>query len=106
MDLAIIRGKTVRCHPKWVITDYVNILRLLVDANQRAHLAAGVMFVNLVPFLVSVSGNINLVIIEHALSPQTATSLGSLLQHIVRVYASAGFAVQTILMDIEFEKRT
>ena len=57
-------------------------------------------------FLVSVSGNINLVIIEHAPSPQTATPLGSLLQHIVCVYTIAGFTVQTILMDIEFEKRT
>ena len=40
---------------KRVITDYVNISRLLVDVNQRVTLAADVMFVNLVPFLVSVS---------------------------------------------------
>ena len=33
MDLATIRGKTVRRRPKRVITEYVNILRLLVDAN-------------------------------------------------------------------------
>ena len=33
MDLATIRGKTVRRRPKRVITDYVNILWLLVDAN-------------------------------------------------------------------------
>ena len=33
-DLTTIRGKTVRSCPKRVITDYVNIPRLLVDANQ------------------------------------------------------------------------
>ena len=62
------------------------------------------MFVNLVPFLVSVSRNINLITIEHAPSPQTASSLGSLLQRIVRVYARAGFTVQTILTEFEFKK--
>ena len=34
-DLATIRGKTVRCRPKRIIMDDVNIPRLLVDANQR-----------------------------------------------------------------------
>jgi hypothetical protein len=103
-DLATIRGKTVWRRPKRVIMDYVNIPRLLVDANQRVTLAADVMFVNLVPFLVSVSRNINLITIEHAPSPRTASSLGSLLQRIILVYARAGFTVQSILMDIEFEK--
>ena len=103
-DLATIRGKTVRRRPKRVITDYVNIPRELVEVNQRVTLAADVMFVNSVPFLVSVSRNINLITIEHAPSPRTATSLGSLLQRIVRVYARAGFTVQSILMDNEFEK--
>jgi hypothetical protein len=77
---------------------------MLVDANQRVILATDVMFVNSAPFLVSVSQNINLITIEHAPSPRTALSLGSLLQCIVPVYARAGFTVQSILMDIEFNK--
>ncbi len=103
-DLATIRGKTVRRRPKQVITDYVNISRLLVDTNQQVTLAADVMFVNSVPFLVSVSQNINLITIEHTPSTRAASSLGSLLQRIIRVYARAGFTVQSILMDIEFDK--
>jgi hypothetical protein len=50
-DLTTIRGKTVRRRPKRVITDYVNIPRLLVDANQRVTLAADVMFCKLGSFL-------------------------------------------------------
>ena len=84
--------------------DYVNIPRLLVNVNQQVTLAANVMFVNSVPFLVSVSRNINLITIEHAPSPRTASSLGSLLQRIIRVDARASFTVQSILMDIEFKK--
>jgi hypothetical protein len=103
-DLATIRGNTVRRRPKRVITDYVNIPRMLVEVNQRVILAADVMFVNSVPFLVSISRNMNLITIEHAPSPRTASSLGSLLQRNVRLYARAGFTVQLILMDIEFDK--
>jgi hypothetical protein len=96
--------KTVRRRPKRVIMDCVNIPWLLVDANQRVTLAGDIMFVNSVPFLVSVSRNVNLITIEHAPSPRTASSLGSLLQRIIPVYARAGFTVQSILMDIEFDK--
>jgi hypothetical protein len=77
---------------------------MLVDANQRVTLETDVMFVNSVPFLVSVSQNINLITIEHTPSPRTASSLGSLLQRIIHVYARAGFTAQSILMDIEFNK--
>jgi hypothetical protein len=61
------------------------------------------MFVNLVLFLVSASHNINLITIEHAPDPK-ASKLGYLLEHIVHVYARAGFTVQTILMDNKLDK--
>jgi hypothetical protein len=54
------------------------------------------MFVNSVPFLVSVSRTINLITIEHA-PKRTATKLCDLIQRIVPVYARAGFTVQTNL---------
>ena len=104
-DLATtIRGKTVQRKLTRVVTDYVDILRALVDINKQVvTLAADVMFVNLVLFLVSVSGMINLVTIEHA-PKRTATKLGDLIQRIIRVYARAGFTVQTVLIDNKFEK--
>jgi hypothetical protein len=61
------------------------------------------MFVNSVPFLVSASHNINLIIIKHA-PFQKASKLGYLLKRIIRVYSLAGFTVQTILMDNKFDK--
>ncbi len=102
-DLTTIRGKTVWCKPTRVVTDYVDIPWALFDVNQSVTLATDVMFINLVPFLVSVLCNINLITIEHA--PHcTATKLGSVIQCILGVYAQAGFTVQTILMDNKFEK--
>ena len=102
-DLATARGKTVWRKPTRVVTDYVDIPRTLIDINKQVTLAVDVMFVNLVPFLVSDSRTINLITIEHA--PKcTATKLGKLIQRIVRVYARSGFTVQTVSMDNEFEK--
>jgi hypothetical protein len=98
-----LRGKKVRRKPEHVQTDYVDIPRVILDVHKCVTLVADVMLVNGIPFLVSSSRNINLITIEHV--PQrTASKLGYLLQRIVRVYARAGFTVQTILMDNEFEK--
>ena len=104
MGLTTIRGNMVWHKPKCVFTDYVDILCTLVEVNKQVTLAGDVMFVNSVSFLVSKTRNINLITIEHAPSPRTATTLESLLQRIVCVYARTGFTVQTILMDIEFKK--
>jgi hypothetical protein len=93
-DLATIRCKTVWRKPTRVVTDYVDILRALVDINKQVILAVDVMFVNSVPFLVSVLRTINLITIEHA-PKRTASKLGDLIQRIIRVYARAGFTVQT-----------
>ena len=102
-DLINIRGKTVRRKPKHVQTEYVDIPRGILDVHNRVTLVADVMFVNKVPFLVSSSRNLNLITIEHV-PHRTASKLGYLLQRIIRVYARAGFTIQTILMDNEFEK--
>jgi hypothetical protein len=83
--------------------DYVKIPRDFFTHHIRVTLVADVMFVNTVPFLVSASCNINLITIEYA-PAQKASKLGYLLKCFVRVYTRAGFTVQTILMDNEFDK--
>jgi hypothetical protein len=89
--------------PEQVAMDYVDIPCAILDVHSRVTLVADVMFVNGVPFLVSASRNINLITIEHV-PHRTAAKLGHLLQRIIKVYAQAGFTVQTILMDYEFLK--
>jgi hypothetical protein len=102
-NLASIRGKTVRHSPERVVTDYVAIPRDFFEKHNCITLVADIMFVNLVPFLVSALRSLNLITIKHA-PQQTASKIAYLLQRIVRVYNRAGFTVQTILMDNEFEK--
>jgi hypothetical protein len=102
-DLASIRGKMVWCKLTRVVTDYVAILWALIDVHSRVTVAADVMLVNKVQFLVSVLRNINLIMIKH--TPQRhAPKLGSLIHQIIWTCARAGLTLQTLLMDIEFEK--
>ena len=63
-NLANIRGKTVRCKPEHVSTEIIKIPQQILSNQQNVTLSADVMLVNQVPFLVSLSKNINLTTIE------------------------------------------
>ena len=101
--LAEIRGKTARTKPTRVVTNLVDIPRSFFTLHNKVTLVADVMFVNGIAFLVSASRNINLITIEHA-PKRTASNLGIILNRILRVYNKAGFTVQILLMDNEFDK--
>jgi hypothetical protein len=61
------------------------------------------MFVNGLPFLVTSSQGLSLVTIEH-LQSKTAKRLVHTPERVFRIYATAGFVIQTELMDMEFER--
>eukprot|EP00804_Cyclotella_cryptica_P010069 CCRYP_018044-RA/>CCRYP_018044-RA protein AED:0.31 eAED:-0.77 QI:0/-1/0/1/-1/0/1/0/270 len=65
-------------------------------------LTADIMFVNGIPFLVTRSRGIQLITVEF-LPRRTAKIIGSKLIRVLNVYQRAGFAVQTVLMDKEFD---
>jgi hypothetical protein len=91
-DLANIRGKTVHRKPEHICTEIVEIPQQILSNQQNVTLSADVMFVNQVPFLVSLSRNINLTTIEF-IPRYSASKLGLLIQRIMAVYARAGFRV-------------
>ncbi len=66
-------------------------------------LAADVMFVHGLPFLVTSSRGISLVTIEY-LPSRMAKRLVHTLRSVFRIYRTGGYVIQTTLMDIEFEK--
>jgi hypothetical protein len=73
-DLTNIRGKMTRRKPEHVQVDYVQIPQDLVKMHKYVTLAADVMFVNGLPFLVTSSRGISLVTIEY-LPSRTAKHL-------------------------------
>ncbi len=103
LDLANLRGKTTRKQPEHVRVDYVEIPRNLVNMHKYATLVANMMFVNGLPFLVTLPRGISLVTIEFLLS-RTAKRLAVTVEQVLKVYARGGFGVQTMMMDMEFKK--
>jgi hypothetical protein len=66
-------------------------------------LVADLMFVIGLPFLVTSLQGISLVTIEY-LKSRTAKRLIHALERVIHIYGTAGFIVQTALMDMEFKK--
>jgi hypothetical protein len=93
----------VRRPPESVTTNYVQIPRAILEQHQLVMLAADVMFVNGVPFLVSVARGLNLVTTKFTPSC-TAKQLAAGITRMIDLYARGGFQVGTVLMDNEFKK--
>lgn len=102
-DLANLRGKTTRTKPEHVRVEYINIPQDFVKTHKYVTLVADVMFVNGLPFLVTSSRGISLLTIEF-LNSRTAINLAASLDRVIKVYARAGFVIQTAMMDMEFQK--
>jgi hypothetical protein len=98
----MIRGKTVRQKPHRVRPEYVSIPLQLYEKLRDVTLCADVMFVNGLPFFVTVSRGIKLYTAEFTPS-RTVEMLTSKLMKVVRIYRRGGFLVRTALMDMEFK---
>jgi hypothetical protein len=81
----------------------VQIPRDFVQLHKYLTLVADVMFVNGLSFLVTSLQGLSLVTIEH-LPSRSAKCLVHTLKRVFRIYATAGFVIHTVLMDMEFEK--
>jgi hypothetical protein len=101
-ELAGVRGRTVQRAPDPTRIKYRQIPQTILDRHRIATLCVECMCVNGVPFLVSASRGINLLIAEYTPS-RTAKTLAGGITHITDLYARGGFQVGTILVDNEFE---
>jgi hypothetical protein len=65
LDRITLRGKTVQTTPPPVVTDYVKIPREIVSPNRNVTLLIDIMFVNIPPFMVSVSRQMKFTTLEY-----------------------------------------
>jgi hypothetical protein len=82
--------------------EFVTIPQQLYEQIQDVVLAADVMFVNGLPFFVSLSRGIKLFTVEFTPS-RTKEQLSNKLKKVIYVYRRAGYRVRCVLMDMEFE---
>jgi Reverse transcriptase (RNA-dependent DNA polymerase) len=103
-ELGLLKGKTVRRSPLKVDTNitYIPLPPSVHERYQEVTLSADIMYVNKVPFFVTVSRKIKFGTIE-ALDKQTESRLFKAIQNVIRVYHHGGFRVRHVLMDGQFE---
>ena len=89
--------------PERVITDYVAILRDFLKLHTPVTLVANMIFVNNIAFLVTLSRGIKFVTAERVKS-RTAKQLAKSIKRVMQLYSHGGMIVQTVLMDMEFDK--
>jgi hypothetical protein len=81
---------------------YVSIPADIIKHHKFVILAADIMFVCGMPFLISLSRGIRFVTVQYV-PRRTAPELANAFKNILALYARAGFVCQTGLMDGEFE---
>ncbi len=102
-DLANLSGKMTKTKPKCVRVKVVQIPWDFFQLHKYVMLMADVMFMNGLPFLVTSSRGLSLVMIEY-LPSRTAKGLVHTLQRVFRIYGTARFVIQVAMMDMKFEK--
>ena len=96
-----LRGGTSRAKPDKVNTSTVEIPRDFYKLHKFVTLSADVMFCNGLPFLTTVSENINFLTAEF-LPTRGAEHLSSTITKVLNLYGRNGFIVRVIHMDNEF----
>ena len=101
-DLGSIEGRTVWSSSEQVKIPISNIPPDLMAKYQCVILAVDVMFVNKIPFLITMLHDIKFNIIE-MLRSQTNKVFMASIQQVLKIYNDQGFEVDTILAEGQFE---
>jgi hypothetical protein len=99
--IATLRWKTVGNTPDTVVADYVEIPKEIIDMNKAVTIAADMMLVNGLPFVVTISRKIKLTTTDYVPSRSQSNLVQSII-NIVSLYKTRGFNPNTVLMDREF----
>jgi hypothetical protein len=100
-DIGVLKGKTTRSKPAPVISDMVEIPRLLVKRNRRVELCLDVVTICGLPFLSTISKGIMYRTLNSLPNLRKETYYKTI-DKVLRLYNRAGFKVKTIYCDRAF----
>lgn len=101
-DIGSLKGKTVRQKPTVINTPVTDLPPTVMDHYRDVILASGIMFVNKIPFFITISQHIKFGTVK-LLPNQKATTLFNAMQQANTVYQKRGFCIQHLFMDGQFE---
>ena len=100
-DIHSLKGKTTRTQPNRLVTDYVEIPPSVLEKNKHMTLSIDIMYVNIIPFVTTISRNIKFTTAE-AIQKRTTAQLVQLIKNVLPIYAQRGLQVDNTLLDGEF----
>ena len=101
-DVGSLKGKTVRRQPPQVEVEEVSLPATIHEHYQEVTLACDIMYVNKIPFLMSISRHIRFGTAQH-IKNQQGTTIFNGIQAIHQVYLQCGFRIRNAFMDGQFE---
>jgi hypothetical protein len=101
-NLGALKGKTVKRASVPVAGRTNGVPPSLLERYQDTVLAVDIMFVNKIPFLITVSRGLHAGTVEPIANRQV-TTVGTALTRVIQLYRQRGFRVATLLGDPEFE---
>jgi hypothetical protein len=101
-NVGSLKGKTTRSVPNKIRPGLVDIPANLMSQYCDVTICADIVFMNKIPFLVTISRSIKFGMAEMLTSRQ-GTALSSAMKNVVCLYKVHGFNVPFVIMDGEFE---
>jgi hypothetical protein len=101
-DVGSLKGKTVRRTTDHVEINQYPIPAELMSQHREVTIAADIMFVNKLPFFVTISRNIKFSTAV-LISDQKHATMMKVIRDVRAIYSKRGFQVKTMLMDGQFE---
>ena len=101
-DIGALKGKTVRRQPPRVQVAEVTIPPTIQQHYRDVMLACDIMYVNKIPFLMSISRHIRFGTAQH-IKNQQGTTIFNGIRAVHQVYLQRGFRIRNAFMDGQFE---
>jgi hypothetical protein len=101
-DVGSLKGKTVRRTGEHVEHAAVTVPSEIMELYRRVTIGADIMFVNKLPFFVTISRNIKFCTVQ-LIPDQKSKTLVHAVWHVRATYMKRGFEIESLLMDGQFE---
>lgn len=101
-DLHSLKGKTTWRQPPAVQVEHVDVPQQIYDRNKDVVLVTDFMFIQGLPFLVTLSTNLNLIALEYSSKLESANIVKGT-GKAIQIYVNKGMRVITAMTDLQFD---
>ena len=102
LEVVYLCIKTLRHAPDPIVSDYIDIPHYILYQNRKLYITAGLMFVNKIPFLVTLGQRVKFTAVEN-LPNYRAPTLMKGMRSVISLYNKQNWSISTVFMDNKFK---